>query len=90
MSKDDAINTMNCSNLVDKSGVLSKKYIFFLLYIKMSENTNLTYYQKNRDVIINRAKDYYKNDKERLKEQERINTKTYLKKKKRIWKELIS
>ena len=65
-------------------------YKFFLLYIKMSENTNLTYYQKNRDVIINRAKDYYKNDKERLKEQERINTKTYLKKKKRIWKELIS
>ena len=56
----------------------------------MSENTNLNYYQKNRDVIINRAKDYYKNDKERLKEQERINTKTYLKKKKRIWKELIS
>ena len=48
----------------------------------MSENTNLTYYQKNRYVIINRAKDYYKNDKERLKEQERINTKTYLKKKK--------
>ena len=65
-------------------------YKFFLLYIKMSENTNLTYYQKNRDVMINRAKDYYKNDKERLKEQERINTKTYLKKKKRIWKELIS
>ena len=43
-------------------------YKFFLSYIKMSENTNLTYYQKNRDVIINRAKDYYKNDKERLKE----------------------
>ena len=67
-----------------------QKKIFFLSYIKMSENTNLTYYQKNRDVIINRAKDYYKNEKERLKEQERINTKTYLKKKKRIWKELIS
>ena len=33
------------------------------------ENTNLTYYQKNRDVILNRAKDYYKNDKERLREQ---------------------
>ena len=29
----------------------------------------LTYYQKNRDVILNRAKDYYKNDKERLREQ---------------------
>ena len=27
-----------------------------------------TYYQKNRDVILNRAKDYYENDKERLRE----------------------
>ena len=35
----------------------------------MSKSTALTYYQKNRDVILNRAKDYYKNDKERLKEQ---------------------
>ena len=42
----------------------------FLLYIKMSENTNLTY-QKNWDVILNRAKDYYENDKERLREQAR-------------------
>ena len=37
----------------------------------MGENTNLTYYQKNRDVILNRAKDYYENDKERLREQAR-------------------
>ena len=35
----------------------------------MSKSTALTYYQKNRDVILNRAKDYYKNDKERLREQ---------------------
>ena len=35
----------------------------------MSENINLTYYQRNRDVILNRAKDYYGNDKERLREQ---------------------
>ena len=35
---------------------------FFLLDIKMSENTNLTYYQKTRDVILNRAKDYYDYD----------------------------
>ena len=26
---------------------------------------NTTYYQKNRDVILNRAKDYYKNDKKK-------------------------
>ena len=30
---------------------------------------NVTYYQRNRDVILNRVKDYYKNDKERLREQ---------------------
>ena len=34
----------------------------------MSHNANLTYYQRNRDVILNRVKDYYKNDKERLRE----------------------
>ena len=33
------------------------------------ENINLTYYQKNRDAILNRAKYYYENDKERLREQ---------------------
>ena len=37
----------------------------------MSENINLTYYQRNRDVILNRAKDYYENDKERLRGQAR-------------------
>ena len=30
-----------------------------------------TYYQRNRDVILHRAKDYYENDKKRLKEQAR-------------------
>ena len=37
----------------------------------MSEYADLTYYQKNREVILNRAKDYYENDKERLKRQAR-------------------
>ena len=37
----------------------------------MNEHVDLTYYQKNRDVILNRAKDYYENDKERLREQAR-------------------
>ena len=31
----------------------------------------MTYYQKNRDVILNRVKDYYENDKERLRVQAR-------------------
>ena len=37
----------------------------------MSEYVNLNDYQKNRDVILNRAKDYYQNDKERLRESKR-------------------
>ena len=37
----------------------------------MSEIIGLTYYQRNRDLILNIAKDYYKNNKERLKEQAR-------------------
>ena len=35
------------------------------------ENIDLTYYQKNRHVILNRAKYYYENDKERIREQVR-------------------
>ena len=35
-------------------------------------NSNeLTYYQGNRDIILNRAKDYYENGKEKLREQAR-------------------
>ena len=37
----------------------------------MSEYADLTYCQKNREVILNWAKDYYENDKERLKRQAR-------------------
>ena len=37
----------------------------------MSESAYLTYYQRNRDVILNRTKDYYKNDQDRLREQAR-------------------
>ena len=34
-------------------------------------STELTYYKRIRHVILNRAKDYYENDKERLREQAR-------------------
>ena len=37
----------------------------------MSESTGLTYYQKNRDLILNKAKDFHKNNNERLREQAR-------------------
>ena len=46
-------------------------YKIFLLCIKMSESAYLTCYQKKRDVILNRAKDYYENDKKRLREKAR-------------------
>ena len=39
--------------------------------MKMSESAYLTYYQRKRDVILNRDKDYYENNKERLREQAR-------------------
>ena len=45
--------------------------------------SNSTYYQRNRDVILNRAKDFYENDKERLKSTQEINIETYLKKNKK-------
>ena len=31
----------------------------------MSEIADLTYYQRNKDVILNKAKDYYQKNKER-------------------------
>ena len=34
----------------------------------MGESTNLTY-QKNKDLILNKAKDFYKNNKDRRREQ---------------------
>ena len=67
MCKNDAINIINGSNLTDKRSVLS----IFSLYKKMSESAYLTYCRRNREVILNRAKDYYENDKQRLREQAR-------------------
>ena len=37
----------------------------------MSESPYLSYYQRNRYVILTRAQDYYENDQERLREQAR-------------------
>ena len=58
---------MTGSNLVDKRAF----YNFFLLYIKMNDSAYLTYYQINWNVILNRARDYYENDNEGLREQAR-------------------
>ena len=61
MSKADVINIMKHSKLNEKGGSLE----FFCYILKMSETT---YYQRNRNVILNRAKNYSKNDKERLRD----------------------
>ena len=37
----------------------------------MSEITDLTDYQKNQNIILNKGKGYYKNNEERLKKQAR-------------------
>ena len=55
----------------------------------MNECVDLTYYQRNRNLILNRAKDYYENDKERLRGQARDKYRNLSEeekiKKKRIW-----
>ena len=40
-----------------------------------------TYFQRNREVILNRSKDYYEKKKELLRETAKINTENYLTKK---------
>ena len=60
----------------------------------MSEcnSVELTYYQRNRDVILNRAKDYYENDRETLRGQAREKYRNLSEEKKlkeRLWKKNI-
>ena len=55
-------------------------FFFFFHYIKID---NTTYYQRNREIMLNRAKDYYENDKKDQESKQEINIETYLKKIKR-------
>ena len=55
---------MNNSSVHEKTGSLLNSLNFHYIQ-KMSKTT---YYERNRDVILNRAKDYYKNNKELLRE----------------------
>ena len=52
--------------------------------------SNKIYYQRNREVILNKAKDYYENNKEKLREQARNKYRNLPEgekiKKKRVWK----
>ena len=52
-------------------------YKVFLLYIKMGETT---YYQRNRETVLNTAKDWYENNKEVLREKAKISIVNYVKK----------
>ena len=54
----------------------------------MSECADLTYYQRNWDMILNRPKDYYETDKERLREQARDKYRSLFEEEKK-WKERI-
>ena len=63
MGKDDAINIMKSSNVNKKVDCYN-----FCCCLKMSEETT---YRRNKETILNRAKQYYKNYKERLREQAR-------------------
>ena len=57
----------------------------------MGDSTDLTYYKKNKDLILNKAKYYYEINKERLREQARDKYKSLSEEekniKKRIWEE---
>ena len=66
-------------------------YIFCLYYIKMSGKMSgeTTYYPRNKEAILYRAKDYYENNKEVLWEQARNKYRELSeeeKYKKRAWK----
>ena len=65
MSKDDAITIMKNSDLDEKSGLL-----YFLKKYKMGDKT--TYYQKNKEKLLNEAKEYRANNKDCENKQEKI------------------
>ena len=58
-------------------------YKFFLLYVKIGETT---YYQRNRETVLNRAKDY-ENNKEVLREKAKNKYKELCEEKKNIKRE---
>ena len=59
-------------------------FIYFLVY---ERDADITYHQRNKDVMLNKAKDYYKNDKERLREQARNKYRNLSEEEKKIKKE---
>ena len=65
------------------------RWMYFSIESVECNSIEETYYQRHRDVILNWAKDYHKNDKERLKEQARDKYRNLSEEKKQkegIWK----
>ena len=72
-------------NFNDVAIVSVSDFYNFLLYLKMSDK--FTYYQENRGIILNRAKEYDKNNQERLREQARNKNRELSEKEKDIKRE---
>ena len=58
------------SKIPSKIETLKKKF-FFSRYMIVANNVHLTYYQRNKDLILSKAKKYYENNKEKLSKQEK-------------------
>ena len=54
-----------------KTRGVKKNLLFFSEYIIMTNNVHLTYYQRNKELVISKAKEFYKNNKDRLSKQAR-------------------
>ena len=52
----------------------------------MADNAYLSYYQRNKDLVLNKEKDYYKNNKDRVSKQAREKYNKKKRQKKRITK----
>ena len=81
-SKVNTVNTANEASKTSSANAVSKMSEasdVFSIYIKMSETT---YYQRNRDIMLNRAKNYYENKKELCGNEQKINIDHYWKTKK--------
>ena len=63
ISRDDVINIKKKSDL--------KKHIAIRFFLIQKMNNKTIYYQRNRERILNKAKEYYKNNKKILREEAR-------------------
>ena len=55
--------------LIKKALYEKNVFCYIYIYIYIYKINNPTYYQKNKEEVLNKAEDYYQNDKERFREQ---------------------